>query len=271
MNNSGINGETPMVSILCITYNQKKYIRECLDSLVSQQTDFSFEILVHDDASRDGTADIIAEYAERYTDKVFPIFQSENKYSQGNNILYECLPHIRGKWVAFCDGDDFWTDVDKLQKQMNAVRTSRCLVSVHQTQFVSEDATQLLSVMPRPSSFSSGIISSSTFCNAMLRAYCFHTTSYFFASDLLRRYCEEAPAFARTYLRLGIGDLPLALYIALHTDVVYLAQICSAHRHFADGSWSVSVTRESVWQLLRSCCITIKANFQFDKCGYPFT
>ena len=106
------------VSVLCVTYNHAKFIRRALEGMVSQQTDFAFEVIVHDDASTDGTADIVREFAERYPNIIVPIFQAENQYSHGGLIARRFLwPRIRGKYVAFCEGDDYWTDPQKLQLQ----------------------------------------------------------------------------------------------------------------------------------------------------------
>lgn len=113
-----------MVTIRCITYNQEKYVRQCLDGFVTQQTNFEFEAIVHDDASSDGTADIIREYAMRYPHIIKPIFETENQYSKGFNALRRILdPLMKGKYVAFCEGDDYWTDSHKLQKQVDFLET----------------------------------------------------------------------------------------------------------------------------------------------------
>ena len=110
--------DTIMVSVICNAYNHEKYIRDALEGLVTQKTDFAFEVLVHDDASTDHTADIIREYEKKYPDIIKPIYQKVNQYSQkksiGVNFQY---PRIRGKYVAVCEGDDYWTDTYKLQKQ----------------------------------------------------------------------------------------------------------------------------------------------------------
>ncbi len=106
------------VTVLCLAYNHAKFIRKALDGFVMQKTDFPFEVLVHDDASTDGTADIIREYAKRYPDVIKPILQTENQYSHGGAISRRFLwPRIRGVYVASCEGDDYWVDDRKLQKQ----------------------------------------------------------------------------------------------------------------------------------------------------------
>ena len=112
------------VSIICNTFNHEKYIRDALEGFVAQQTDFPFEVLIHDDASTDRTADIIREYEERYPDIINPIYQNENKYSLKIPIsaTYQ-YPRVKGEYVAFCEGDDYWTDPLKLQKQYDALES----------------------------------------------------------------------------------------------------------------------------------------------------
>ena len=109
-----------MVTIRCIAYNQEPYIRDCLEGFVMQQTNFRFEAIVHDDASTDGTAAIIKEYAEKYPDIIKPILETENQYSKHDGSLERIMnEHIHGKYVAYCEGDDYWIDPLKLQKQVD--------------------------------------------------------------------------------------------------------------------------------------------------------
>lgn len=114
---SGIN---PLVTIRCITYNHEPYIRQCLEGFVMQKTSFCFEAIVHDDASTDGTVNIIREYAEKYPEIIKPIYETENQYSKGDGSLTRIMDaHTHGKYVATCEGDDYWTDPYKLQKQVD--------------------------------------------------------------------------------------------------------------------------------------------------------
>ena len=121
------------VTVRCITYNQKEYIRQCLDGFVMQQTNFRFEAIVHDDASSDGTADIVREYAEKYPDIIKPIFETENQYSKHDGSLGRILnAHTRGKYVALCEGDDYWTNPHKLQKQADFLdANAQCSLTYH--------------------------------------------------------------------------------------------------------------------------------------------
>lgn len=115
-----MNG-TPLVSVCCITYNHALYIKQCLEGFLMQKTNFSFEIIINDDCSTDGTTKILKEYAERYSDVIKPIFHEENQYSKGvRGILVNFVfPKVQGKYVAICEGDDYWTDPYKLQKQVD--------------------------------------------------------------------------------------------------------------------------------------------------------
>lgn len=108
----------PLVSICCITYNHAPFIRQCLDGFMMQKTSFSFEIIVHDDASTDNTAEIINEYASK-DDRIKAILRKENIKSTGVAVLPIVYKEARGKYIAICEGDDYWIDPYKLQKQFD--------------------------------------------------------------------------------------------------------------------------------------------------------
>lgn len=114
--------EKPLVSINCITYNHEAYIRQCLDGFLMQRTTFPFEVLVHDDASTDNTQAIILEYKEKYPTIIKPYFQKENQYSKGKGFigLKINFERAKGKYIALCEGDDFWTNPKKLELQVSA-------------------------------------------------------------------------------------------------------------------------------------------------------
>jgi len=110
-----------LVSISCITYNHGPFIKDCIEGFLMQKTSFNFEILIHDDASTDDTVDIIKLYRKKYPDLIKPIFQKENQYSKGQrgmNMKFN-FPRAQGKYIALCEGDDYWTDPLKLQKQVD--------------------------------------------------------------------------------------------------------------------------------------------------------
>ena len=116
--------ELPLVSILCTTYNHEKYIRQCLEGFIIQKTNFPIEIIIHDDASKDKTKEIILEYINKYPDLFIPILQKENQFSKGINIINDILiPKSRGKYIAICEGDDYWIEPLKLQLQVDFLET----------------------------------------------------------------------------------------------------------------------------------------------------
>lgn len=110
-----------MVSICVLSYNHEKYLRDCLDGIVTQKTSFPIEAWVHDDASTDSSADIIKEYQQKYPDIIKPILQKENQYSKLHGGILDTIvfPQCIGKYIALCEGDDYWTDPLKLQKQVD--------------------------------------------------------------------------------------------------------------------------------------------------------
>jgi len=110
----------PLVSVCTITYNHAPYIKDCIEGVLMQKTDFDIEFIIHDDASTDGTKEIAQQYAEKYPDLITPIYQEENQYSKGIKPMQNFVfPRAKGKYIALCEGDDYWTDPFKLQKQVD--------------------------------------------------------------------------------------------------------------------------------------------------------
>lgn len=111
----------PLVTIACITYNHAPFIKQCLDGFLMQKVNFEYEIVVHDDASTDNTQEILKEYHNKYPDKIKLLLRTENIYSIGvTKIFYHTIiKHSKSKYIATCEGDDYWTDEYKLQKQID--------------------------------------------------------------------------------------------------------------------------------------------------------
>lgn len=126
-----------LVSVCVVTYNQVSFIRQCLDNILNQKTNFSFEILLGDDASKDGTREICLDYANKYPDKIrlFLHHRENNIKIAGRptgrfNFLYN-LYAAQGKYIAFCEGDDFWIDPNKLQKQVDFLEKNQDYILTH--------------------------------------------------------------------------------------------------------------------------------------------
>ena len=117
----------PLLAIRCLVYNHESYLRDCLEGFVMQKTNFCFVAIVHDDASTDKSSDIIREYAEKYPNIIKPIFEKENQYSKHDGSLKKIMDAFisatGAKYVAMCEGDDYWTDPYKLQKQVDYMET----------------------------------------------------------------------------------------------------------------------------------------------------
>lgn len=121
------------VSICTLTYNHAPYLKEYFDGILIQKTNFRFDVIINDDCSTDGTKEILLEYAQKYPDLIKPVIQAENRYSKGDRGFFVkyCFPRCRGKYVAFCEGDDCWTDPYKLQKQIDYLESHPECVLVH--------------------------------------------------------------------------------------------------------------------------------------------
>ncbi len=219
-----------LVTVFCLAYNHEKYIRTTFEGFIKQKTSFKFKVLVHDDVSTDSTRDIIREYVEKYPDIFETILQEENQYQKGIDIEDEfILPLIDSKYVAVCEGDDYWTDPNKLQLQVDYMeKHPKCTLCVHNTEKIFENGNSTGTVF-NPSrkeknyNFDDIILSEPA-------AY-FHLSSFLWRNDTLRR---KNPAFSMD----GIGDYPMALYFASIGYIHYIPRVMSSYRLNAVGSWS---------------------------------
>ncbi len=228
-----------MVSICCLAYNHEKYIRQCLDSLLMQKCDFRFEILVNDDASKDRTPEIIKEYELRFPEIVKPIYQKENQFSVlGCNYINNVInvPRARGKYIACCEGDDFWTDPYKLQKQYESLEKNRnCFMCIHSVESVTEDGKPLNVYYPKKEyKLSTGVLSSERFLSIeSSENNSFQTTSHFMRAEYLKQFAQNVPKFSDV---ASTGDLPLLLYFAQLGDVYYINEVMSCYRRGSTAS-----------------------------------
>lgn len=220
-----------LVSISCVTYNQESYIAQALESFLMQKTEFEFEILVHDDASTDGTANIIKEYELKYHNRIKPIYQSENQYSKGVNVNQFNDKRALGKYIAYCEGDDYWTDPYKLQKQVDYMKTHpECSLCVHAACTVDHLGKQL-TINKRPNQ---GNKNYSTKEILLAGGGMFASNSMLHRSDLV----QNMPAF---YYNAPVGDFPLQIYLSMHGEVYYIDEFMSTYRMNARNSWTNDV------------------------------
>lgn len=220
--------EEILVSISCITYNHEEYIADALDSFIMQKVDFSFEILIHDDASSDKTADIIKSYADKYPHLIKAIYQTENQYAKGIKVSKFNQERARGKYIAVCEGDDYWTDPLKLQKQVDYMRThAECVLCVHAGYLVDQNKKKLRKkVRPHTGNkiFSVDEIITSG-------GQLFVTNSVLYE----REKVLNRPKF---YDLSPVGDYPLTILLALQGSVYYIDELMSAYRIGLENSWT---------------------------------
>lgn len=134
--------EEILVSVSCLAYNHENYIQKCLDGFLMQKTNFAFEILIHDDASTDKTVSIIKDYEKKYPKMIFPIYQKENQFSKRKGSLSVTFnyPRAKGKYIAMCEGDDYWSDPLKLQRQVDFLENNEDYnVCVHNTNILKNE------------------------------------------------------------------------------------------------------------------------------------
>lgn len=239
-----MENENIMVSILCTAYNHEKYIRQCLDGFVMQKTNFKFEVIVHDDASTDNTANIIREYEEKYPEIIKSICQKENQYSKRVSITKNfTLPKASGKYIAICEGDDFWTDKYKLQKQVDTLENNpNCKCCVCTVRDANEDGSMMNTTHPSEV-FDSGILHTEDFLKLACKEYAFQTSSYLFLRSAYIEYIEHTPKYKKVS---PVGDWPILLYFSEIGDIYYIKDEMSCYRRNAIGSYTTSMISSTI-------------------------
>lgn len=140
----------PIVSVCAITYNHERYIARCLDGLLMQQTSFPFEVVLGEDCGKDQTRDIIRAYEQKYPTIIKPIYHEQN-VGAARNLFQYCLPAAKGKYIAICDGDDYWTDPHKLQRQVDFLEQHPdCVMNFHRVRQVDQDDNIIQQQEPSP-------------------------------------------------------------------------------------------------------------------------
>lgn len=264
-----------MVTIRCATYNQEPYIRQCLDGFVMQKTNFRFEAIVHDDASTDRTADIIREYAEKYPDIIKPIYETENQYSKHDGSLRRIMDtHTHGKYVAICEGDDYWIDPLKLQKQVDFLENHPEYGMVHGKVKVFIQKSNVFHKNTLGESFSK--------FEELLLKNKIVTNTVLFRSELYYEYCNFlGNNISGKWL---MGDYPLWLYIAYNSKVFLLNDIVGVYRMleesashsndlnkllaFMDSTYSIQLFFSKLYNVDAEIRKILYRNYIFEKCTF---
>lgn len=214
--------ETPLVSICCLAYNHEKYIKEAIEGFLIQKTDFPFEIIIHDDASTDQTAEIIRKYESQHPALFNNIYQVENKFSQGikptTNFLY---PRARGKYIALCEGDDFWTDPLKLQKQVDFLEANEDYSgAAHQSNVIYSDYSKASNL------FKTNIPEIITLTD-LLGSRIFHTASFVFKASIVKN--DHLPS------NITAGDRAITLLVATKGKIHFSNDVMCIYRKHDEG------------------------------------
>jgi glycosyltransferase involved in cell wall biosynthesis len=216
-----------MVSVCMITYNHEPYIRQAIESVMMQKCDFSFELVIGEDCSTDNTKEICSNYAIKFPEII--LLPSEINIGMIPNFI-KTLQACNGKYIAICEGDDYWTDPYKLQKQINFLeKNSECSVCFHPHQNLYNDGKLIIQ---KPNRINGNIFSIKAI---ILGGGVMATNTMFFLKDKLNNY----PDWAKN---APVGDLPLKLILASSGKVGYIDDLMSVYRINSNGSWTSTFT-----------------------------
>lgn len=230
----GNQEEQVMVSVWCRTYNHVNYIKDALDGLVSQQTDFIYKVIVFDDASTDGTSDIVRAYAEKYPEIIHAIIAKENIYHHPDTkkiIADMWNQHLTGKYMAFCEGDDFWIDSNKLQIQVDYMEAHpECTMYMHNALWLNCRTGVMKAGNPYKGRGEWDVTA-----EELIMQYNGYPAT---ASFLFKREQINKPQF---FAEVHANDYTTILYALATGSVHYSSRIMSVYRVFADGSYAVRI------------------------------
>lgn len=235
------------VSIFCITYNHEQYIESALQGFVNQITDFRYEVIVHEDASTDNTKSIVQKYVEMYPDLFVPIYETENLYSKGRGTIFPVMyAKARGKYIALCEGDDYWVDEHKLQKQYDVLENHPdCSICVHKVKAFWTDGSSFDESFVRLEKgkvvkinykMEHGVIERDKAADAiwLQGGYPFHTSSYFIRKSVF----EDLTTGKLDFIKYMNGDLFHLRLCVLFGKFYYIDEIMSHRRRGVAGSYN---------------------------------
>lgn len=226
-----------VISVFCLTYNHKKYIRKTLDGFAGQRTSVGIEVLIFDDASTDGTSDIVREYAREYPDLFHVFIAKTNTYNHCDRkpaIMDLREKNLRGKYVALCEGDDYWVYRDKLQKQYEIMESMPNVSLCYHNAIRYNEA--MCEVVPQTLDMDSGIVEPIEIFRA------FHgrpaTSSFMFRREL---WCNVPKIFMIS----PVGDEPIRFWCAYNGDIYYIDKVWSVRNFMHSNSWNYTIDRDA--------------------------
>lgn len=223
ISNDVYKNELPLVSVVCNTYNHSNYIKMCLDSILEQNVNFNVEILIHDDASNDGTSSIIEEYQSKYPNIVKPVIEKENQYKKGIKTgLKNQYKRAKGKYIAFCEGDDMWIDPNKLYKEVLILEQNPEVIAVTHD-VINFDCGRNKISKHLYKTHKNGILSFKELC----AGFAFHQSSLLYRNneDINNGIPEDLYIFPK------IGDFPKSINLYLHGKIYFISEKMSLYRY----------------------------------------
>jgi len=244
------------ITVVVMTYNQKDYIKQALDSILSQNIDVDFDILIHDDCSNDGTYQLLLDYQNKHPKKIKIIRQESRRFLvEGFNMMIcnYVVPHIDSKYVAYCDGDDYWIDNAKLQKQFDFMESnpnySMCFHSAYQLR-PNDDLSSKWFIKDEGDIGLKDLINENPGIPVA-------TSSLFVKSGVFKNFSDWRKAYS-------IEDLPLYMTAAIEGKIHRLKDIMCVYRQFSIGSWS-SQNKNNIERLISHQENLIKGIKLFDE------
>ena len=221
--------EQPLVSVAMVTYNHQSYIAQAIEGVLAQHTTFSVELIVTDDHSTDGTAMIINDLAKQHKSLIKPVLREQNVGSMANFV--DTLKRCKGKYVAICDGDDYWTDPDKLQKQVAFMEGNPdYAICAHPTELQEGEVKRSY---PNEYLAKDGELLISDLAAGNL----FYTSSVLYRNGLF----EQFPEWIN---RSPVGDYVLHMLNARKGKLKYLPDTMSVYRKHGGGIWNATPMAE---------------------------
>lgn len=219
-----------LVAIHCLVYNHEPYLRDCFEGFVKQKTNFRFVAVVHDDCSTDGSAAIIKEYAEKYPDIFIPIIETENQWSKADGSIYrimnEAIDATGAKYVAYCEGDDYWIDPHKLQKQVDILEADETLMMCCTNCSVVDNHSQTIHSI-RPGE----VVKENKEGRYTLRDFFKDNHQYPTPSVVFRNtQKEEVRAKCEHTQNKWLGDWTLWICLLIYGDMYFLNEVTCAYR-----------------------------------------